>query len=118
MRVMLSASTPRIRCTGHLWHTPPSGQVHASGECGMRLSRMWTETGSGVNPLATAFELEHYFQTAKPTIIATETGLLDNVERAMRALNIDSRVILIEKDVSGSRSSHLTVSTARYLSLC
>jgi 4-coumarate--CoA ligase len=59
---------------------------------------------SGINPLATSFELEHYFQIARPSIIAVDASLLSNVQTAIKKLEISPSIIVIghpARDVVG-----------------
>lgn len=55
---------------------------------------------SGVNPLATKFELEHYFKIAEPKVIAVDSVLLGNVKHAISKLQTSPEVIVID-DASG-----------------
>ena len=41
---------------------------------------------SGINPLATAYELQHYLSIATPAVIAVDAALLPRVEAALDAL--------------------------------
>ncbi|KAF7564012.1 hypothetical protein G7046_g158 [Stylonectria norvegica] len=54
----------------------------------------------GINPLATSFELVHYFEVASPTIVAVETSLLPNVLEAMKSLKFNPKVIVLEEPLN------------------
>jgi hypothetical protein len=43
---------------------------------------------SGINPLATSYELVHYFETAKPKLIAVDETMLSNVEEALKVIKL------------------------------
>lgn len=53
---------------------------------------------SGINPLATSYELVHYFETAKPKLIAVDDTLLGNVEEALKVVKLPTppRVIILQ----------------------
>lgn len=61
-----------------------------------------------MNPSATKFELEHYFEVAKPKLIAVDAALVDNVLHAVRVLDIQPQVIIID-DSDGKLPSSQTV---------
>ncbi|KAK0388943.1 hypothetical protein NLU13_2520 [Sarocladium strictum] len=50
----------------------------------------------GINPLATKFELEHYFKVATPKVVFTDGKLLDNVRHALNVLKVSPLVIMID----------------------
>ncbi|CAM1505010.1 Fc.00g106470.m01.CDS01 [Cosmosporella sp. VM-42] len=50
----------------------------------------------GINPLATSFELVHYFEVASPKIIAVDASLLQNVLEALWQLKFAPKVVVIE----------------------
>ncbi|KAH8176646.1 AMP-binding enzyme domain-containing protein [Sarocladium implicatum] len=52
----------------------------------------------GINPLASKYELEHYFKVAEPKIVATDGPLMDNVKHALEALKIKPSVLVLEHD--------------------
>lgn len=43
---------------------------------------------SGINPLATSYELVHYFETAKPKLVAVDETMLGNVEEALKVIKL------------------------------
>ncbi|CAG9947993.1 unnamed protein product [Clonostachys rosea f. rosea IK726] len=51
---------------------------------------------SGINPLATSFELVHYFQIAQPKTVAVDAKLLGNVQDACKKLSISPHIIIID----------------------
>ena len=54
---------------------------------------------AGINPLATPYELVHYFGIARPSIIAVDAALLPKVQQALRdapPAGIMPRIIVIE----------------------
>ena len=60
-----------------------------------------TET-SGINPLATSFELIHYFEVACPKIVAVDASLLQNASQALEELSFAPKLIVIEDGTSAS----------------
>ncbi|KAK7429087.1 hypothetical protein QQZ08_004302 [Neonectria magnoliae] len=50
----------------------------------------------GINPLATSFELVHYFGVASPKIVAVDESLLQNVLDAIIRLEFTPEVLVIE----------------------
>lgn len=56
-----------------------------------------------MNPLATSFELVHYFEVACPKIIAVDASLFQNVVEAMHHLSFSPKLIVIE-DVPNTAS--------------
>ncbi|CAG9984183.1 unnamed protein product [Clonostachys byssicola] len=50
----------------------------------------------GINPLATSFELVHYFQVAQPKAVAVDARLLVNVQDACKQLSISPHIIVID----------------------
>ncbi|KAL2212988.1 acetyl-CoA synthetase-like protein [Sarocladium strictum] len=50
----------------------------------------------GINPLATKFELEHYFKIATPKIVVTDGKLLDNVRHALNQLGVSPLVVVMD----------------------
>lgn len=57
---------------------------------------------SGINPLASKYELEHYFNVANPKIVAADGPLLANVEHALEKLQIKPLVMAMEDDSQAS----------------
>lgn len=51
---------------------------------------------SGINPLATSFELVHYFQIAQPKAVAVDASLLRNVQDACKKLSTPPHIIIID----------------------
>ncbi|KAH7162097.1 acyl-CoA synthetases/AMP-acid ligases II [Dactylonectria estremocensis] len=50
----------------------------------------------GINPLATSFELVHYFEVASPKIVAVDGGLVQNVIEALKHLTFAPTVMVID----------------------
>lgn len=51
---------------------------------------------SGINPLASKFELQHYFKVATPKIVVADALLVDNVRHALTEINASPLVVVIE----------------------
>ena len=70
----------------------------------------YTNICSGINPLATSFELVHYFEVASPKIIAVDASLLQNVLEALWQLKFAPKVMVIEDSPSAEWHDQLVVS--------
>ncbi|KAF4982853.1 hypothetical protein FZEAL_1603 [Fusarium zealandicum] len=53
----------------------------------------------GINPLATSFELGHYFEVASPTITVVDASLLSKVTSGITKLKYPPKILIIE-DIS------------------
>lgn len=63
-----------------------------------------------MNPLATKFELEHYFKIAEPKVIVVDSVLLENVKHAISKLRVSPEVIVIDDAPGRLDTSQLVVS--------
>ncbi|KAF4985875.1 hypothetical protein FDECE_16256 [Fusarium decemcellulare] len=50
----------------------------------------------GINPLATSFELVHYFETALPKIVVVDASLLPKVTKAVKKLKYSPEILIID----------------------
>lgn len=64
----------------------------------LQAQRLTEDCISAANPVATAFELQHYFEVAQPTIIAADTTQLEKVELALKTCDLRARpkIVLID----------------------
>ncbi|KAH7170017.1 acyl-CoA synthetases/AMP-acid ligases II [Dactylonectria macrodidyma] len=60
----------------------------------------------GINPLATSFELVHYFEVASPKIVAVEGSLVQNVLEALRHLTFKPAVMVIDDSSPATSQGH------------
>lgn len=55
-----------------------------------------------MNPLATRFELVHYFRIARPIVVAVDVELLPNVIKATQELGSSPAIVVIDHSPSAS----------------
>ena len=66
---------------------------------------------SAINPLASSYELEHYFAIAEPNVIAVDRSQLNTVQTALERMknNPGPRLIVIDDGSAGSSSEQVPV---------
>lgn len=64
---------------------------------------------SGINPLATSFEVVHYFEVASPKIVAVDSSLVQNVLEAIKQVKFTPKIMVIDDTVNPPTHSHLMV---------